>query len=52
MGMSEILKMREECRQKMGARFTLPDFHSRLLQAGSMPPALMREALMASLSSN
>ena len=48
MGMSEILKMREEFRQKLGPRFTLSAFHSRLLRAGSMPPALMHDALMAS----
>ena len=46
MGMSEILRMRGEYRAKVGARFTLRDFHERLLQIGSMPPALVREALM------
>lgn len=46
MGMSEILKMREEFRQRRGASFTLKDFHDRLLRIGSMPPALVREALM------
>lgn len=45
MGMSEILKMRDEYRQRRGAAFTLKDFHDRLLRIGSMPPALMREAL-------
>jgi uncharacterized protein (DUF885 family) len=44
--MSEILRMRDEYRAKVGARFTLRDFHERLLQIGSMPPALVREALM------
>jgi uncharacterized protein (DUF885 family) len=47
MGMSEILKMREEYRARMGARFTLKDFHQRLLEIGSMPPALVREVLLA-----
>lgn len=46
MGMSEILKMREEYRAKVGAAFTLRDFHQRLLEIGSMPPALMRQALL------
>jgi len=46
MGMSEILKMRDEYRQARGAAFTLKDFHDRLLKIGSMPPALVREALM------
>lgn len=45
-GMSEILAMREEYKMKMGNAFTLSDFHERLLKIGSMPPSLMREALM------
>ena len=49
MGMSEILKMRDEFRQRRGAAFTLKDFHDRLLRIGSMPPALVREALMQGL---
>lgn len=50
MGMSEILKMREEFRERMGARFSLRDFHERLLKVGNMPPALMREGLMLGLT--
>lgn len=46
MGLSEILKMRDEYRQARGAAFTLKDFHDRLLKIGSMPPALVREVLM------
>ena len=46
-GMSEILKMRDEYRGRMGARFTFKDFHQRLLEIGSMPPALVREVLLA-----
>jgi len=46
MGMSEVLTMRDEYRAKMGARFTLREFHERLLRIGSMPPALVREALL------
>jgi hypothetical protein len=46
MGMSEILKMRDEYRAKAGAAFTLRDFHDRLLKIGSLPPALVREELM------
>ena len=49
MGMSEILKMRDEARQLRGAAFTLKDFHDRLLKIGSMPPALVREALLQGL---
>jgi uncharacterized protein (DUF885 family) len=46
MGLTEILKLREDDRARMGDRFTLRDFHTRLLQIGSLPPALMREALL------
>jgi uncharacterized protein (DUF885 family) len=49
MGMSEILRMRDEFKQRRGAGFTLADFHERLLKVGSMPPSLVREGLMASL---
>jgi uncharacterized protein (DUF885 family) len=45
MGMSEILKMRDEYKARMGDRFTLKDFHQKILEVGSMPPALVREAL-------
>jgi len=46
MGMSEILKMREDYRRARGSAFSLKDFHDRLLRIGSMPPALVREALL------
>jgi uncharacterized protein (DUF885 family) len=46
MGASEIMRMREEVKTLLGARFTLSDFHERLLKVGNMPPALMREGLM------
>ena len=46
MGYSEIMKMRDEYRRARGPAFTLKDFHDRLLAIGSMPPALMRDALM------
>ena len=49
MGMSEILKMREEYRARRGAAFTLKEFHDRLLKIGSMPPALVREVLLRGL---
>ena len=48
MGASEIMRMREEVKRLLGARFTLSDFHERLLKVGNMPPALMREGLMQS----
>ncbi len=46
MGASEIMRMRAEVKALLGARFTLSDFHERLLKVGNMPPALMREGLM------
>jgi uncharacterized protein (DUF885 family) len=52
MGMSEILKMREEYRKKKGAQFKLAEFHEQLLKVGNMPPALMREGLMLALQQN
>ncbi|HEY5823928.1 MAG TPA: DUF885 domain-containing protein, partial [Cyclobacteriaceae bacterium] len=48
-GMMEILKMREEYKTKMGDKFSLSDFHERLLKIGNMPPSLMSEALMMGL---
>jgi uncharacterized protein (DUF885 family) len=50
MGYSGIVKMREEFKQARGGKFTLSDFHERLLKVGCMPPSLMREGLMNSLS--
>lgn len=46
MGLTEILKMRDEYHRKVGAAFTLRDFHDRLLKIGSLPPALVREELL------
>jgi uncharacterized protein (DUF885 family) len=46
MGLSEIMKMREEYRQVRGPAFSLKDFHDRLLKIGSLPPALVREVLL------
>lgn len=50
MGMSEILKMRDEYRRLRGAAFSLKEFHDRLLAIGSMPPALVREVLLHDVS--
>ena len=49
MGMIEILRMRDEYRQRVGDKFTLSDFHEQLLKVGNMPPSLMRKALMAGI---
>ena len=50
LGMYEILRMREEYRDRMGDRYSLPEFHERLLEVGNMPLALMRKGLMAAIS--
>lgn len=50
MGMSEILKMRDEYKRARGSAFSLKDFHDRLLAIGSMPPALVREVLLHGVS--
>ena len=49
-GMSEILKMRDEYKERMGDQFSLSEFHERLLKVGNMPPVLMRSGLMATIS--
>lgn len=49
LGMTEILKMRDEYRERRGEAFTLSEFHERLLKVGNMPTSLMREGLMATL---
>ena len=49
MGMIEIMRMRDEYRQRKGDKFTLSDFHEQLLKVGNMPPSLMRKGLMATL---
>ena len=51
MGASAIMRMREEVKALLGTRFTLSDFHERLLKVGNMPPALMREGLLQSYKS-
>ena len=45
-GMSEILRIRDRYRQRLGEKFTLSDFHENLLKIGNMPPKLMDEALI------
>ena len=45
MGMTEILKMRDEYKKMMGEDYNVSDFHEKLLKIGNMPPSLMKEAL-------
>jgi hypothetical protein len=45
LGMLEIMRLREACRARLGARFTLREFHERLLRCGNVPPALIEAEL-------
>ena len=46
LGKLEILKLREEMREKLGAKFSLYDFHDRLLKKGTIPVKLARKELL------
>ena len=44
-GMLEIVRIREKFRARMGERFTLKEFHERVLRCGNVPPALIEGEL-------
>jgi len=44
-GMLEIVRIREKLRARLGARFTLKEFHERVLRCGNVPPALIESEL-------
>jgi uncharacterized protein (DUF885 family) len=46
LGKLEILKLREDYRRKMGASFSLQDFHDRFIKAGSPAVKIVRRELM------
>jgi uncharacterized protein (DUF885 family) len=46
-GKTQLLGLRDEYHRKMGDRFTLRDFHARLLAEGSIPVSLIRRKLLA-----
>lgn len=46
LGKLEILKLREDYKQKMGAQFSLQDFHDRFIKAGNPPIKLVRRELL------
>jgi uncharacterized protein (DUF885 family) len=46
-GKTQILALRDEYRKKVGTRFSLKDFHDRLLAEGSIPVRLIRRKLLA-----
>jgi len=45
-GKTQLLALRDEYRRKMGDRFSLRDFHDRLLAEGSIPVSLIRRKLV------
>jgi uncharacterized protein (DUF885 family) len=45
-GKLEILKLREDYKRKMGARFSMQEFHDRFLQQGAPPVKIARRALL------
>jgi uncharacterized protein (DUF885 family) len=45
-GKLEILKLREDYRVKMGDKFSLTDFHDRLLEAGLPPIKIIRREIL------
>jgi uncharacterized protein (DUF885 family) len=46
-GKTQLLALRDEYRKRMGDRFTLRDFHDRLLAEGSIPVSLIRRKLLS-----
>jgi len=46
LGKLQILKLREDYKQKMGARFSLQEFHDRFLQQGFPPVKIVRQAML------
>jgi uncharacterized protein (DUF885 family) len=46
LGKLEILKLREDYKQKMGAQFSLQDFHDRFIKAGTPAVKIVRRELM------
>lgn len=47
LGKLQILKLREDYRKKMGAKFNVLDFHDRLMQQGVAPIKLVRRSMLA-----
>jgi uncharacterized protein (DUF885 family) len=45
-GKLEILKLRDDYRAKMGDKFSLADFHDRLLAGGLAPMKIIRREMM------
>jgi uncharacterized protein (DUF885 family) len=52
LGKMQILKLREEYRQRMGAAFNLREFHDRLLGYGMPPVKIVRLAMLGATGGN
>jgi uncharacterized protein (DUF885 family) len=46
LGKLQILKLREDYQRKLGARYTLQDFHDRFMEQGGVPLGIVRKALL------
>jgi Bacterial protein of unknown function (DUF885) len=46
LGKLQILKLREDYKKKLGASFTLGEFHDRFMSQGEPPIAVVRQALL------
>lgn len=46
MGKLAVLKLRDDYRRKMGAQYSLQDFHDRFIALGPLPLPLVRDALL------
>ncbi len=46
LGKLEILKLRADYRQKMGANYSLEQFHNEFMQQGGVPIKLIRHAML------
>ena len=51
MGKLMILKLREDYKTKMGARFSLQDFHDTFIKLGPLPLPLVRKSMLGEVGS-
>ena len=50
LGKLEILKLREDYKRKMGAKFSLQEFHDQFLRQGFPPVKIIRRAMLGDSS--
>ena len=46
LGKLEILKLRQDWQAKMGDKYTIGEFHKRLMEAGTVPIKIIRREMM------